>query len=52
MSADQSLIDWIVEAEKPLGTVTHHAMMGVATLYCNGAQVQALLVRIEVLAES
>ncbi len=36
MTADASLIDWIAEALAPVGTVTSRAMMGGATLYCDG----------------
>jgi len=36
MAADQGLIDWISEAMEPVGTVTKRAMMGGATLYCDG----------------
>ena len=33
---DQGLIDRVAEAMEPLGTVTRRAMMGGATLYCDG----------------
>jgi DNA transformation protein and related proteins len=33
---DTGLIDWVAEAMEPVGTVTHRAMMGGATLYCGG----------------
>ncbi len=33
MSADAGLINWVVEALAPMGTVTKRAMMGGATLY-------------------
>ena len=36
MAADQGLIDWVAEAMEPVGTVTKRAMMGGATLYCDG----------------
>ncbi len=36
MTLDTSLIDWITEAIEPIGTVTHRAMMGGVTLYCDG----------------
>jgi DNA transformation protein and related proteins len=37
MNVDTSLIDWIAECMEPIGTVTHRAMMGGATLYIDGA---------------
>lgn len=36
MAVDQGLIDWVAEAMEPVGTVTKRAMMGGATLYCDG----------------
>lgn len=36
MAADQGLIDWVSEAMEPVGAVTQRAMMGGATLYCDG----------------
>jgi len=36
MAADQALIDWVAETMEPVGTVTKRAMMGGATLYCDG----------------
>ena len=36
MPLDQSLLDWIAEAMAPIGSITHLAMMGGATLYCEG----------------
>ena len=36
MAVDQGLIDWVTEAMEPLGAVTKRAMMGGATLYCDG----------------
>lgn len=36
MAADQGLIDWVVEAMAPAGAVAKRAMMGGATLYCEG----------------
>jgi DNA transformation protein len=36
MAADQGLIDWVAEAMEPVGAVTKRAMMGGATLYCDG----------------
>jgi len=33
---DAGLVDWVGEAMAPVGTVTHRAMMGGATLYCDG----------------
>ncbi|HEX4693049.1 TfoX/Sxy family protein [Sphingomonas sp.] len=36
MAADQGLIDWVSEAMAPVGAVTKRAMMGGATLYCDG----------------
>lgn len=36
MAADEGLIAWIEEAMVPLGAVTRRAMMGGATLYCDG----------------
>lgn len=36
MAADEGLIAWVEEAMAPVGTVTKRAMMGGATLYCNG----------------
>ena len=36
MAADQGLIDWVAEAMAPVGAVTKRAMMGGATLYCDG----------------
>lgn len=34
--ADDGLAEWVVEALEPVGTVTHRAMMGGRTLYCDG----------------
>lgn len=36
MAVDPGLIDWVAEAMEPIGTVTKRAMMGGATLYCDG----------------
>ena len=36
MAADQGLVDWVTEAMEPVGRVTKRAMMGGATLYCDG----------------
>jgi DNA transformation protein and related proteins len=36
MPIDAHLIDWVSEAMAPIGTVTHRAMMGGATLYLDG----------------
>jgi DNA transformation protein and related proteins len=36
MAVDAGLIDWVEEAMAPIGTVTRRAMMGGATLYCDG----------------
>lgn len=36
MTIDQGLIDWVAEAMEPTGLVTQRAMMGGATLYCDG----------------
>lgn len=36
MTIDRGLLDWVEEAMAPLGTVTHRAMMGGATLYLEG----------------
>jgi len=36
MAVDAGLIEWVAEAMSPVGTVTHRAMMGGATLYCDG----------------
>ena len=36
MATDEGLIAWVDEAMAPLGTVTRRAMMGGATLYCDG----------------
>ena len=36
MEVDQGLIDWVAEAMEPVGGVTKRAMMGGATLYCDG----------------
>jgi DNA transformation protein len=36
MPADQRLLAWVAEAMAPVGTVMHRAMMGGATLYCDG----------------
>jgi len=33
MAFDQGLVDWVIEAMEPAGTVTMRRMMGVATLY-------------------
>jgi DNA transformation protein and related proteins len=37
MPIDHALLIWIAEAMAPVGPVTHRAMMGGATLYCDGA---------------
>jgi DNA transformation protein len=34
--ADEGLAEWVAEALEPIGTVTHRAMMGGRTLYCDG----------------
>jgi len=36
MAVAAGLVAWIGEAMAPVGTVTHRAMMGGATLYCDG----------------
>ena len=36
MAVDAGLIDWIEEAVAPIGALTRRAMMGGATLYCEG----------------
>ena len=36
MAVDAGLVAWVAEAMEPVGTVTHRAMMGGATLYCDG----------------
>ena len=36
MGFDQGLVEWVVEAMEPLGTVTLRRMMGGATLYLDG----------------
>jgi DNA transformation protein len=36
MALEHGLIDWVTEAMEPLGVVSHRAMMGGATLYCDG----------------
>ncbi len=36
MSLDHSLLNWVAEAMEPVGAITHRAMMGGATLYCDG----------------
>ncbi|WP_423601651.1 TfoX/Sxy family protein [Sphingomonas sp. MS122] len=36
MAFDAGLLDWVVEALEPVGTVTHRKMMGGATLYLDG----------------
>lgn len=36
MALDHGLIDWVSECMEPVGRVTHRAMMGGATLYCDG----------------
>jgi DNA transformation protein and related proteins len=36
VSLNHPLIDWITECMEPIGTVTHRAMMGGATLYIEG----------------
>ena len=36
MAADAGLVAWVVEAMEPVGVVSHRAMMGGATLYCDG----------------
>ena len=35
MAVDAGLVAWVAEAMAPVGTVTHRAMMGGATLYCD-----------------
>jgi DNA transformation protein and related proteins len=42
MAIDEGLAAWVAEAMEPIGTVTRRAMMGGATLYCDG-QVFAIL---------
>ena len=37
MGHDEGLFAWVEEAMAPVGTVTRRAMMGGATLYCDGA---------------
>lgn len=36
MAADAGLVAWVAEAMEPVGAVTSRAMMGGATLYCDG----------------
>ena len=36
MPVDAGLIAWVAEPMEPVGTVTHRAMMGGATLYLDG----------------
>lgn len=36
MAADEGLIAWVTEAMEPVGTISRRAMMGGATLYCDG----------------
>lgn len=36
MAVDEGLIAWVAEAMEPVGTVTSRAMMGGATLFCDG----------------
>ena len=36
MAADQGLVDWVSECLEPVGNVSQRAMMGGATLYCDG----------------
>ena len=36
MAVDTGLVDWVAEAMAPIGRVTKRAMMGGATLYCDG----------------
>ena len=36
MAVDAELVAWVAEAMEPVGTVTHRAMMGGATLYLDG----------------
>ena len=36
MAVDEGLVAWVEEAMEPVGTVTRRAMMGGATLYCEG----------------
>jgi DNA transformation protein len=36
MAVDEDLIAWVEEAMAPVGRVTKRAMMGGATLYCDG----------------
>jgi DNA transformation protein len=36
MAADEGLVEWVTEAMEPVGRVTRRAMMGGATLYCDG----------------
>ena len=36
MAADPGLVAWVIEAMEPIGTVRSRAMMGGATLSCDG----------------
>ena len=36
MAVDEGLVAWVEEALAPIGTLTRRAMMGGATLYCDG----------------
>ncbi|MDQ2892574.1 MAG: TfoX/Sxy family protein [Pseudomonadota bacterium] len=36
MAVDEGLVAWVEEAMVPIGAVTRRAMMGGATLYCDG----------------
>lgn len=36
MAVDEGLVAWVEEAMAPIGRVTRRAMMGGATLYCDG----------------
>lgn len=36
MSVDEGLVEWVTECLEPIGAVTRRAMMGGATLYCDG----------------
>ncbi|WP_447728390.1 TfoX/Sxy family protein [Sphingomonas koreensis] len=36
MALDTALLDWVIEALEPMGSITHRKMMGGATLYLDG----------------
>lgn len=36
MAIDRALLEWVAEAMAPVGTISSRAMMGGATLYCDG----------------